>query len=192
MTEQHDEQLFEWAIEDTRSAQPHLYLEHCAAMAAAVMLRRSESPCALEVACQGFSPPALRGDDRFVVRVSWSEETAAMAARVLRTEQRGPIVERGAVALAALLFGKLIPGGEMRVTRSGERADYWLPGLGAALEVSGTERLRELERRHREKAAQVLRNPLGWPGYAVVCCFGATQRRIIWSYHEAKSDREPN
>jgi hypothetical protein len=179
--------VFEWAIEEILPAHPHLYLEHCAAMVAAVMSRSSEVPYDLEVECEGFSPPSLSGDARFLLRVSWSEETAARAARVLQTEQRKPIVERAAVALAALLFAKLIPGGEMRVTRTGDRADYWLPRLGAALEVSGTEQLRELGRRRREKAGQVLSNPAGWPGYVVVCCFGATQRIVRWSYHESKA-----
>ncbi len=59
----------------------------------------------------------------------------ARATRVRRTEQSKPIVERAAVALAALAFAKLIPGGDMRVTRHGDRADYWLPRLGCALEV---------------------------------------------------------
>jgi hypothetical protein len=44
-----------------------------------------------------------------------------------------------------------------------------------------------LGRRHREKIAQVMSNPAGWPGYAVVCCFGATQRVVRWSYHESKA-----
>jgi hypothetical protein len=180
-------QVFEWAIEDILPAHPHLYLEHCTAMAVAVMSRRSASPYELEVECQGFSPPALGGDTRFLVRVSWTDETAARAGRVLLTEQRNPIIERAAVALAALLFAKLIPGGEMRVTRTGERADYWLLRLGAALEVSGTEQPREQGRRHREKVTQVMSNPAGWPGYAIVCCFGATQRRVRWSYHESRA-----
>src|SRR5262245_9776738 len=125
MAAPHGKQLFEWAIEDILPAHPHLYLEHCAAMAVAVMSQRSASPYELGVECQGFSPLALGGVTQFITRVSWTEDTFARASRVRQTEQRSPIVERPAVALAALLFAKLIPGGEMRVTRIGERADYW-------------------------------------------------------------------
>lgn len=191
MADQSKRQVFEWAIEEIVPAHPHLYLEHCAAMAVAVMSRAlnggAEAGYELTVECHGFSPPTLDGATAFAVRVCWTEETAVRAARILLTEQRSPIVERAAVALAALLFAKLIPDGELRVTRIGEHADYWLPILHAALEVSGTEQARELNRRHREKAAQVLSNPVGWPGYALVCCFGSTQGLVRWSYHESKA-----
>lgn len=93
-------------------------------------------------------------------------------------------MERAAVALAALLFARLVPDGQMRVTKEGERADYWLPRLRCALEVSGTATARELPRRHREKVAQVLSNPLRQPGYVVVCCFAPRRRVIRWSYHQ--------
>jgi hypothetical protein len=191
MANESKKRVFEWAIEDIFPAHPHLYLEHCAAMAVAVMSRgsagTSASPCGLMVECQGLHPTALAGDTSFFLRVSWTEETAASAGRILWTEQRTPIVERAAVALAALLFAKLIPDGEMRVTRRGEHADYWLPTLRAALEISGTEQPRELGRRYREKVAQVLSNPVAWPGYALVCCFGTAPPLVRWSYHEPKA-----
>jgi alkylation response protein AidB-like acyl-CoA dehydrogenase len=37
--------------------------------------------------------------------------------------------ELGRTALAALLYAKLIPEGRMRVTKEGDRADYWLPSF---------------------------------------------------------------
>ncbi len=175
---------FEWAIEDIIAAHPDLYLEHCAVMAVALMMRLSASPCRFTVECEGFSPPALRGATRFFVRVSWTEQTALKAQRVWQTEQPKPIVERAAVALAALLFAGLVPEGQMRVTREGERADYWLPRLQCVLEVSGTEHPGELTRRCREKAVQALANPLRWNAYAVVCCLTAPQSMIRWSYHQ--------
>lgn len=177
-------QTFEWAIEDIIVAHPNLYLEHCAVMAVALMSRLSASPYEFAVECEGFSPPALSGETAFRLRLSWTEQTALKAQRVWHTEQPKSIVERAAVALAALLFAKLIPDGLMRVTREGDRADYWLPRLQCALEVSGTENPRVLRRRHREKIAQVLSNPLGWGGYVVVSCFSASQRVIRWSYHK--------
>jgi len=174
---------FEWAIEEIVAAHPALYLEHCAVMAVAAMGRRSGPPCDFLVECTGFSPPGLAGETRFPVRVSWGQQTARKAERVRRTEQPGPIVERAAVALAALAFAHLMPDGQMRVTRRGDRADYWLPGLHCALEISGTERRRELPRRVREKAAQLLSNPLGWDGFVFVCCFSPGHHLIRWSYH---------
>ncbi len=176
-------QTFEWPIEDIVLAHPGLYLEHCAVMAVALMSRLSEAPCEFLVECEGFSPPDLDGETAFALRVSWEGPTALKAKRVWRTEQPKPVVERAAVALAALLFAHLIPDGQLRVTDEGDRADYWLPRLRRALEVSGTEHRRELGRRHREKTAQVLANPRHWDGYVVLCCFGVAHRLIRWSHH---------
>jgi hypothetical protein len=175
---------FEWAIEEIIAAHPNLYLEHCAVMAVALMSQQSTSPVEFSVECEGLKIPALSGETTFLLRVSWTEETAHKAHRAWHTEQLKSIVERAAVALAALLVAKLLSDGKMRVTKEGERADYWLPQLRCALEVSGTENPRELRRRHREKIAQMLENPLGWDGYVVVSCFSASQRVILWSYHD--------
>lgn len=174
---------FEWAVEDIIAAHPDLYLEHCAVMAVALMSRLSASPCEFLVECAGFSPPALDGETSFLLRVTWNERTAATAERVWLTEQLNPIIERAAVALTALAFAHLIRGGQMRVTGVGQRADYWLPLLNCALEISGTEQPRELPRRQREKRDQVLANPRGWDGYTFVCCYSAAPRIIRWTYH---------
>lgn len=160
---------FEWPIEDIVTAHPDLYLEHCAVMAVALMNRRSASPCEFLVECEGFRPPALGDESRFLLRVAWDERTATAAARVWLAEQPKPIIERTAVALAALSFAHLIPDGRMRVTEQGQRADYWLPKLRCALEISGTEQGRELPRRRGEKTAQMLANPRRWNGYVFVC-----------------------
>ena len=138
---------FEWPIEDIVTAHPDLYLEHCAVMAVALMSRRSASPYEFLVEYEGFRPPEVGDEPRFLLRVAWGEQTAVAAARVWLAEQPKPIIERAAVALAALAFGRLIPNGRMRVTAQGQRADYWLPRLRRALEISGTEQIRELPRR---------------------------------------------
>jgi hypothetical protein len=182
-------QTFIWAIEDIESAHPGLFLNHHAVMAVALMSRLSSSPCEFLVECEGFNPPGLEGETRFLVRVSWQEDTELAAERVRHTEQTRSIVERAAVALATLLFARLIPDGRLRVTNEAERADFWLPRLRCALEISGTEHHREVARRHREKTAQMLANPRRWNGYAFVCCFSANARLIRWSYH-TQEERE--
>lgn len=116
-----------------------------------------------------------------------SKHSSEKARRMIQTEQLKPMVERAAIALAALLFAKLIEDGEMRVTGYGESADYWLPHLQCALEISGTENPRYLSSRHQQKREQVLRNPLGFDGYVVVCCVSAQQKRILWSF-QSKED----
>jgi hypothetical protein len=180
---------FEWPIEDIVAAHPDLYLEHCALMAVALMSRETDSPCEFRVECSGFNPPDLEGDTTFLMRVAWGEPSATTAARVWLTEQPKPIIERAAVALAALAFARLIPGGQMRAAEQGQRADYWLPRLHCALEISGTERSRELSRRQREKTAQVLANPWGWNGYTFISCFSPAHRVVRWSYHTQEGSR---
>jgi hypothetical protein len=177
-------QTFNWAIEDIITAHPNLYLEHCAVMAVALMSQFSAMPCEFVVECENFNPDSLGDEMRFLAKVSWEDHTAQKAKRILQTEQGKSIAERAAIALAALLYAKLIPEGQMRVTKEGDRADYWLPSLKCALEVSGTQKPRELSRRHRTKIAQVISNPLHWDGYVVVCCFSKRRRIIRWSYHK--------
>ncbi len=174
---------FEWAIEDIIVAHPDLYLEHCAAMAVALMQVVEQNHCDFFVECDGFEFPDLHSKNCFRLRVTWTESTAMKATKVPLTEQANPIVERAAVAIAALCFAHLIPQSEMRTTRHGEHADFWLPKLRKALEISGTLRSREMARREREKAAQVLSNPLQWDGYVFICCFAEKLRMIHWAYH---------
>ncbi len=171
------------SIEEIITAHPNLYLEHCAVMAVALLSKHGAPPGKFLVNCAGIDLPELAGQTSFCLSVSWSEITAHKAARVQQTEQPKAIIERAAVALAALLFARLARNGQMRVTREGDRADYWLPRLQCALEVSGTAAPSELARRHRQKITQVLSNPLRWDGYVVVCCFTAPQKIIHWSYH---------
>lgn len=89
---------FEWAIEDVEIAHPGLYLDHCAAMAVAIMSRLCDPPCEFVLQCEGFSPPDLEGDDAFLLRVSWDEPTRLAAERIWQTEQPKQIVEGAAVA----------------------------------------------------------------------------------------------
>jgi len=121
------------------AAHPNLYVEHYMVMAVALMSQHTTSPCEFMLEWAGFCPLALGGETQCLLRVSWTEQTALKAQRIWHTEQPTSIVERAAVALAALLLAKLLPDGQMQVTKLGDRADYWLPRLQCALEVSGTE-----------------------------------------------------
>jgi hypothetical protein len=182
-------QTFEWAIEEIVTLHPGLYLDHCAVMAVSVMLEEPERWCEFLVESDGFSPEITEGESRFLLRVHWTEETASKAARVRHSEQSRPIVERAAVGLAALVFGRLISNGSMRVTREKERADFWLPRIRRALEISGTEHAHEVQRRHREKVVQMLANPCRWDGYVFLSRFESGKRFIRWSFH-SQEERE--
>ncbi len=173
---------FEWAIEDIVAAYPYLELNHHAAMAVALMMP-SSSPCTFSVSIKGFEVEALEGDQEFSLHVSWSSQWEDAAGRIVRTHQRAQIVEGGAIALAALLFAHLMRNSELDVTVVSDRADYWLLQQQRALEISGTERIRELPRRFREKFRQLLENHRGWDGYVVLCCFAESKRAIQWTYH---------
>lgn len=169
-------EIVEGSLEEIAALQPGLYLEHHIVMAAAALRRIGESPCVMRVTCEGFEEPP----PPFLLRVRWRRHTERLAHKIVRSEQRTPIVERAAIAVTTLLLGKMLPDSDMIVTAQGERADYWLPGRRYALEISGTDSQDALTARLRKKKKQVHRNPLGWDGYAVVCCF-SKEPAIIWS-----------
>lgn len=88
-----------------------------------------------------------------------------------------------AIALALVITHRVIPLGQLDVTRYGDRTDYRSLERSCMLEVSGTENLAELGPRHRQKVAQDIRNPLGWDSYVVVCAFSSQGHRIRVSFH---------
>lgn len=77
--------------------------------------------------------------------------------------------------------------GQLDVTRYGERTDFRSLAVSCMLEISGTEVFEELGRRHREKIAQAVSNPLGWDSYVVVCGFSGRGHRVRVSFHRAES-----
>jgi hypothetical protein len=109
------------------------------------------------VQLDAFQLESLEGESQFMMNVTWTAETAAAADRMDRTEQRTPIIEGAAIALAALLFAHLLPESEMHVMSRGTRADYWLPKRNQAVEISGTEKFREMARRIRQKRRQLIK-----------------------------------
>lgn len=125
----------------------------------------------------------LDGESQFVLDISWSAKTESNALRMERTEQRRSIIERAAIAVAALLISHLIHDSPMEVLKQADRADYWLPRRHEAVEISGTEHAGEIARRRCEKVRQVLENPYGMGGHVVICCFDESHRAVQWSYH---------
>lgn len=70
----------------------------------ALISEQSPSPCEFTVECMGIKFPLLRVASQFLLQVTWTPQTAAKARWRRDTEQPKSIVERAAIALAALLF----------------------------------------------------------------------------------------
>ena len=173
-------QVIEGNIDEIATMHPRLYLEHHIVMAVALLQQISASPCDLQVTCDGVSFSTIR-DSKFVLRVHWQQAVEDAADRVLYSEQRNPIVERAAIAVAALLLGKTMPQLQMFVATPGDRVDFLLPEIEHAVEISGTDSKDALTARARRKKKQVQSNNHRWPGHAIVCCFDRTQPEIHWS-----------
>ncbi len=171
------------AVEDLEGWYPRLFLEPHSVALVAVMSRYSGPPATFEVACEGIASRWLRQDNAFRLKVSWTEEIAAKADRLLATIQQKPVVEMASIALAFILARRLLALGQLDLNDYGERADYRSPGAECVLEVSATEDVSELGRRHREKVAQALDNTYGWGACVVVCAFSAKGHRIRVSRH---------
>ena len=98
------------------------------------------------------------------------------------------LVGFSAIAVASILTHRVVNLGQLDVANYGERADYRSVDVPSVLEISGTEVLTEIARRHREKIAQALDNPLGLDAYVIVCGFAEKQHRIRFSYHRWQSN----
>src|SRR5579862_7907978 len=171
------------AIEELEGWYPRLFLEPHSVACVAVTSQYSAPPATFDVACEGITSRWLGQNSACGLEVSWTEETAAKAARLLATMQRKPVVEMAALALAFVLARRLVALGQLDLNDYGERADYRSPSAECVLEVSGTEDISELGRRHREKVAQALANPYGWGACVIVCAFSARGHRIRVSRH---------
>lgn len=174
------------AIEEVVDWHPQLFLEPHVVGCVAVMKEYSDSPAMFEVECENISSRWLKKAQRFALEVSWTEEMAERADRLRATMQSRPLVEIAAIALAMILVHRVIPLGPLDVTAYGERADYRSLMVPQVLEISGTETLSELGRRHREKVDQALANPFGWDACVVVSAFSAKGHQILLSGHHAE------
>jgi hypothetical protein len=71
------------AIEDIAGWYPRLFLEPHIVACVAVMSRYSASPATFDVACEGVTSRWLGKDSTCRLEVSWAEQTAAKASRLL-------------------------------------------------------------------------------------------------------------
>jgi hypothetical protein len=170
-------------VEDLADWYPRLFLDPYIVACVAAMTRYSRSPALAEVDCEGIDSRWLAGAEHFRLQVSWTEATAEKAERLRATMPSAEVVELGSVALAFVLARRVLGLRQLVVTSRGEAADYRAPTASRVLEVSGTETLAELGRRHREKAEQALRNPFSWDAYVIVCGFATPVHRIRFSAH---------
>lgn len=177
------ERTLRCAVEDLEGWYPRLFLEPHLVACVAVMGRYSPSPATFGVSCEGVRSRWLGKADAFRLEVSWAEQTADKASRLLATIQQKPLVELASVALAFILARRLLSLGQLDLNDYGERADYRSLATEYVLEISGTEDASELGRRHREKVAQALENTYGWGACVVVCAFSAKGHRIRVSRH---------
>lgn len=174
---------FQCTIEQIADWHPRLFLEPHIVACVAVMTPYSTSPATFDVECQNIASEWLGEATRFGLEISWSEETAQKAERLRSTMQVKPLVEMAATILALILVHRIVNLGQLDVTNYGDRADYRSLDVPSVVEISGTESLSELARRHREKVVQALANPLGLDAYIIVCAFSAKGHRIRFSYY---------
>jgi hypothetical protein len=89
--------------------------------------------------------------------------------------------------MACIVIAKIFDLRPLEVMQIGDGADYWLKNKQEMLEISGTERADELERRHREKTEQLLESLTQRYGYVFVCCFVSC--RAIFSIHRPRENK---
>jgi hypothetical protein len=171
------------AVEEIAAWHPQLFLEPHIVACVGVMSPYSGSPAVFEVECEDIASRWLGRAKGFTLEVSWQDETANKASRLRVTMQSKPLVEMAAVALAMVLAYRVMPLGQLDVTDYGGHADFRSLSASTVLEISGTETIAELGRRHREKVAQALANPFGWDACVVVCAFASRGHRIRFSGH---------
>jgi hypothetical protein len=179
-------QVIRCAIEEVAAWYPRLFLEPHLVAFVAVTGQYSVPPAAFQVECERLASHLREAATPLRLEVAWSEETIDKAERLRATLQSRPLVELAAVAVGLLLAHRVLGLGSLDVTRHGDRADYRSPSKRRVLEFSGTERLAELGRRHREKVKQARANPFGWDAYVVVCAFCEEGHRVRLSFHRSE------
>lgn len=171
------------AIEQVADWHSHLFVEPHVVAFVAVADQYFPSPALFDVECVNIKSRWLGDASKCRLEVSWHPDTAAKAQRMRATTQSAPLVEWAAIAIALVLVRRVAPLGRLDVTEYGSRADYRSRKAKAVLEVSGTEVVAELGRRHREKAKQARDNPFGWDAFVAVSAFSERGHHIRLSMH---------
>lgn len=177
-------------VEQISDWHPRLFLEPHIIACVAVLNQYSKSPAIVDVECSNIVSAWLGQEKQFSLEISWTEEMTRKAERLRVTMQPKPLIELASIALALIVTHQVVNLGQLDVTSYGARADYRSLDVPSVLEISGTEISSELTRRHREKVAQALDNPLGLDAYVVVCGFSKEKHRIRFSYHRQQHDIE--
>lgn len=99
----------------------------------------------------------------------------------LNSYQEPVLTEHAALGICCIALYRIAEKRISRVTRRGQRADYWIGNNECLVEVSGEQR-GKLEALCEEKRKQLLDNPLGKPGYVSVTNF-AEYRSILYYYN---------
>ncbi|MCI0681434.1 MAG: hypothetical protein L0Y71_04955 [Gemmataceae bacterium] len=175
--------VLQCAIEDLFALHPSFYVEPYIVAFVAVTGQYSVPPASFLVECTGVRTRWLGKARRFKLEVSWTEETIDKAERLRTTMPARSLVEFAAIAVALLLVNRVVQLGTLNVIEHGGRADYRSSVLQRVLEISGTESLADLGRRHRQKIAQALSNPFGWDAYVIVCAFCGEGHHVHFSGH---------
>ena len=181
--------LLQCVIEELQDWHPRLFLEPHIVACVAVLSQYSDAPAIITVECHDIESVRLGGESELQLKLLWSPHTQEKADRLRATIQSSPVLEMGSCALGFLLVYQLLSADQLDVTQYGNRADYRFLDAHCVLEISGTERTGEFERRHREKVAQALANPLRWDAFVVVCAFAPDGHRIRFSFHRNKDKR---
>src|SRR5438034_698322 len=142
---------FQVAIETLQAMHPRFFLEPHAVACVAVTSRYASTPATFAVDCAGIRSRQLGKQSSFELVVSWQPETIAKAERLRATVQNATLVEMAAVALGLILVHAVVPLYPLDVTACGDRVDYRSLRRPAVVEMSGTERFGEFERRYRQK-----------------------------------------
>jgi hypothetical protein len=170
------------AIEQVADWHADLFVEPHIVAFVAVASQYSESPALFDVGCDAIPSRWLE--------VSWHRDTVQKAVRLRATMQSGPLVELAAIAVALILSRRVVNLGPLDVTELGDRVDYRARKQKAVLEVSGTEALAELNRRHSEKVDQARANPFKWDAYVAICAFADRGHRVRFSKHPTKEGHD--
>jgi hypothetical protein len=181
--------LLRCAVEQIVDWHANLFVEAHVVAFVAVAGQYSSSPALFSVECANIGSRWLGKADEFRLEIAWHRDTAEKAARLRATMQSGPLVELASVALALILAKRVVALGPIDVTDYGARVDYRARKRKMVLEVSGTEVLAELGRRHRQKVAQARDNPFGWDAYVVVCAFSAKGHKVRFSKNRVEEPR---